>query len=312
MSKPVLSKTRPKIHALSLIPMSAEQKQRLEQLGELRYFDAVLGDPEFGEKCRGAEILVTTPRLHLDILEYLPGCRFISVQGTGTDALNVAAARERGMLVSNVPDFCREAASEHAWALLLAVAKRLERGRSELQEGRWRTALAYSTLGLHGRTLGLFGCGKIGSRIAEIGRAFGMRVLATTRSPSSTPFERLLAESDFIVIAAPATPETRGRFNTAAFRAMKRGSVLVNVSRAAVVDDAALLAALDAGHLAGAAVDVFSEEPPPLYHPLLHHPGVFVSPHVAWGSEDAAQRLVDGSIANVEAFLAGHPTNLVP
>ncbi len=301
----------PRIHAISLSPMSAAQKQRLETLGELHYFDAVLGDPQLGEQSRGAEILIITPRLHLDIVPYLECCRFISVQGAGVDALDVASVRRKGIVVSNVPDFCSEAVAEHAFALLLAVAKRIEEGRPALQQGRWRTALAYPTLGLHGKTLGLFGCGRIGSRIAALGRAFGMDVLATTRNPSSTPFDRLLAASDFLVVAAPATSETRGRFDAAAFGAMKAGAVLVNISRASLVEDAALLAALDSGHLAGAAIDVFSIEPPPVDHPVLHHPRLLVTPHVAWGTEDAVERLLDLSIGNVEAYLAGRPINVV-
>ncbi len=291
--------------------MSEAQKAGLARLGDLRYFDAVLGDPDLGEQCRGAEILIITPRLHLDILPYLDGCRFVSVQGAGTDALDVAAARRKGILVSNVPDFCADAVAEHAVALLLGVAKRLEEGRPTLRQGRWRTALAYPTLGLKGKTLGLFGCGKIGSRIAAIARGFGMQVLATTRRPESTPFERLLAESDFLVIAAPATAETRGRFDAGALAALRPGAVLVNISRAALVDETALLAALDSGRLAGAAVDVFSPEPPPPDHPLLRHPRLLVSPHVAWGTEDAVQRLLGLSIENVEAFLAGRPIHLV-
>jgi glycerate dehydrogenase len=299
------------IHAISLVPMTEVQKDRLRRRGELRYFDAVLGDPRLGEQCRGAEVLIITPRLHLDIVQYLDRCRFISVQGAGTDALNVAEARRRGILVANVPDFCADAVAEHAMALLLGVAKRLEEGRPVLRQGLWRTALAYPTVGLRGKTLGLFGCGRIGSRIAALGAAFGMQVLATTRRTDSTPFDELVRESDFLVLAAPATLETRGRFGASVLAAMKAGAVLLNISRAALVDEAALLAALDSGHLAGYATDVFAPEPPPADSPLLRHPRVLVSPHVAWGTDDAVQRLLDLSIANVEAFLAGRPTNLV-
>lgn len=300
-----------RINAVSLTPMSEAQKQRLARLGELHYFDARLGDPQLGEQCRGAQILVVTPRLHLDILPYMPECRFISVQGAGADALDVAAARRRGILVANVPDFCSDAVAEHAFALLLAVAKRLEEGRGVLQQGRWRSALAYPTLGLKDKTLGLFGCGKIGGRIAAIGRGFGMRVLATTRNPQSAPFAQLLEESDFLVIAAPATAETRGRFDRQALSSMKPGAVLVNISRAALVDTDALIEVLDSGRLAGAAVDVFAPEPPPPDHPLLHHPRVLVSPHVAWGTADAVERLLDLSIANVEGYLEGRPVRLI-
>ena len=306
-----------RIHAISLSPMSGAQKTRLQALGALDYHDALLGDLKMGESCRGAEILVITPRIPVDIVPYLDECRFISVQGAGTDALNVAATREKGIVVSNVPDFCTNAVAEHAFALLLGVTKKLAAGPALLHEGRWTTALAYTTTGLHGRTLGLFGCGKIGGRIAEIARAFGMNVHATVRDPSkarsvtAVPFDDLLTGSDFIVLAAPATKQTAGIFNSDAFSRMRPGAVLVNISRAVLVNTPDLLAALDSGPLAGAATDVFAPEPPPPDDPLLHHRKVLVSPHVAWGAEDALQRLLDLSITNVEAFLTGKPVNIV-
>ncbi len=297
--------------------MSQPQKKRLAALGELAYHDAALGDGAMGELCRGADALIITPRVTIDILPFLDRCRFISVQGTGTDAIDVAAAKSRGILVSNVPDFCTDAVAEHAFALLLGVAKKLEQGRPTLQAGRWTTALAYPTLGLRGKALGLYGCGKIGSRIAEIAAAFGMRVRATVKRPevpravAVVPFETLLAESDFLVLAAPATAETKGLFNRDALRRMKPESVLVNVSRAALVETEALLEALDHGPLAGAGIDVFHQEPPAPDDPLLRHPKVLVSPHVAWGTEEALERLLDQSIANLEAYLAGKPVNVV-
>ena len=306
-----------RITAISLCPMSAGQKARLEALGELRYHDAVLGDPGMGGLCRGAEALVITPRLPVDIVPFLDRCRFISVQGAGTDALNVAAAREKGIVVSNVPDFCTDAVAEHAFSLLLGVAKRIAAGPPMLHAGAWTTALAYTTVGLRGKTLGLLGCGKIGGRIAEIARGFGMDVVATVRDPSKTRavpvvrFHALLEQSDFIVLAAPVTEQTTGMFNAAAFAQMKPQAVLINVSRAALVNTADLLAALDQGRLAAAATDVFAPEPPAPGDPLLHHPKVLVSPHVAWGTEDALQRLLDLSIANVEAFAGGKPINVV-
>ncbi|MEX2301098.1 MAG: NAD(P)-dependent oxidoreductase [Bryobacterales bacterium] len=306
-----------RVHAISLAPMSDVQKHRLAALGELIYHDAVLGDPSMGELCRGAEAIVVTPRLAADIVPALDRCRFISVQGAGTDALDVATARRKGIVVSNVPDFCTDAVAEHAFALLLAAAKRIEQGRECLIKGLWTTALAYTTMGLSGRTLGLFGCGKIGARIAEIARGFRMRVIATVRDPGkphpveTVPFEILLAESDFLVLAAPATAETTGAFDARAFGRMKRGSVLVNISRAALVDHAALTEALRSGQLGAAGVDVFLAEPPAPDDPLLRNPRVVVSPHVAWGTEDALQRLLDLSISNVEAFAAGSPVNVV-
>ena len=306
-----------RIHAISLYPLSELQKSRLGELGELSYHDAVLGDPNVGELCRGADVVLVTPRLAVDIVPYLDHCRLISVQGTGTDAINLAAVREKGIAVTNVPDFCTDAVAEHAFALILAAAKRIEEGRPLLTAGAWNNALAYTTIGLRAKTLGLFGCGRIGSRIAEIASAFGMRALATVRDSSKSrgvetvPFEKLLAESDVIVLAAPATAETTGIFDAGAFGRMKPGSILVNVSRAALIDDGAFLDALDNGPLAAAGIDVFQPEPPAPDNPLLRHPRLVVSPHVAWGTSDAIQRLLDLSIQNVEDFLAGHPANLV-
>lgn len=297
--------------------MSGAQRDRLRALGELRYHDAVLGDPGVGRLCEGAEILVITPRLAVDIVPYLDKCRFISVQSAGVDALNVAAAKQKGIVISNVPDFCSDAVAEHAFALLLGVTKKLAAGPPLLREGRWTTALAYSTMGLRGKTLGLFGCGKIGTSIAEIAQGFGMTVQATVRDPSkardvpAVPFDELLTSSDFIVLAAPATERTAGIFNAGAFSRLRPGAVFVNISRAALINTSDLIAALDGGRLAAYATDVFAPEPPPPDDPLLHHPKVLVSPHVAWGADDAIQRLLDLSIANVEAFLAGQPVNLV-
>ncbi len=298
--------------------MSEAQRRRLVALGDLRYHDAVLGDTAVGEICRDADILVTSPRLAVDVMPYLDHCRFISAQAAGTDAIDLVAARRKGIVVSNVPEFCTDAVAEQAFALMLGIAKKLELGRPMLLEGRWNTALAYTTIGLSGKTLGLFGCGKIGSRIAAIAEAgFQMRVIATVHDSSRprdvqvVPFEQLLAESDFLVIAAPATAETNGIFGSDTLARMRPSAVLVNVSRAALVDFAALLAALDRGQLAGAGFDVFLREPPETGDPLLSHPKIFVSPHVAWGTEDAVQRLLDLSIANVEAFVAGAPVNVV-
>jgi len=297
--------------------MSSAQKQRLAALGELHYHDAVLGDPSVGSLCHGADAIVITPRLAADIVPNLDRCRLISVQGAGTDALDVAAARGKGIVVCNVPDFCADAVAEHAVGLLLAVAKRIEQGRPCLIEGRWTTALAYSTLGLSGKTLGLYGCGKIGVRIAEIARGFRMRVVATVRDAGkprpveTVPFEELLAESDFVVLAAPATAETTEAFDASAFAQMKAGAVLINIGRAALVEKAALLDALRSQRLAAAGLDVFHREPPAGDDALLRHPRVVVSPHVAWGTADAVQRLLDLSIANVEAFAAGSPINVV-
>jgi len=297
--------------------MSAAQKDRLRSCGELSYFDAKLGDDGILEQARDAEILLISARLHLDVTTVLDRCRFISWQASGLDALNLAECRRKGIVVSNIPGFSTDAVAEHAWALILAMAKRLEEGRPILLKGAWTEALAYFTTGLRGRTLGLFGCGQIGQRIAEIGSAFGMQAIATVRNPSkprpvkTVTLDELLQRSDFLVLAAPPTAETIGLFDRRAFQKMRPSAFFVNIARGALVNETDLIAALDGGLIAGAATDVFEQEPPDPTNPLLSHPKVVVSPHVAWGTDSAVEALLNQSIANVEAFLRGSPTNVV-
>ena len=233
------------------------------------------------------------------------------------DALNLDECRRKGIVVSNVPGFSTDAVAEHAWALILALAKRLPEGRPMLIQGGWNEALAYFTVGLRGRTLGLFGFGQIGQRIAQIGSAFGMEVIATVRDPGKPrPVEtvtlaELLQRSDFLVAAAPVTAETAGIFNRQAFERMRPAAFFVNIARGALVNETDLVQALDEGLIAGAGTDVFEQEPPDTANPLLSHPKAVVSPHVAWGTDSAVQALLDQSIANVEAFLRGSPTHVV-
>ena len=306
-----------RIHAISLRPMSGAQKERLGRCGKLSYFDAKLADDGILEQVRGAEILLITPRLHFDVTAALDGCRFISWQASGLDALNLAECRRKGIVVSNVPGFSTDAVAEHAWALILALAKRLPEGQPMLLNGQWNEALAYFTTGLRGRTLGLFGFGQIGQRIAAIAVAFGMRVIATVRDPGkSRPVEtvdldELLQRSDFLVVAAPVTAETTGLFDRRAFQKMRPNAFFVNIARGALVNETDLVAALDAGVIAGAGIDVFEQEPPNPGNPLLSHPKAIVSPHVAWGTDSAVAALLDQSIANVEAFLKGSPIHVV-
>ena len=306
-----------RIHAISSRPMSAAQKDRLRSCGELSYFDAKLGDDGILEQARDAEILLISARLHLDVTTVLDRCRFISWQASGLDALNLAECRRKGIVVSNIPGFSTDAVAEHAWALILAMAKRLEEGRPILLKGAWTEALAYFTTGLRGRTLGLFGCGQIGQRIAEIGSAFGMQAIATVRNPSkprpvkTVTLDELLQRSDFLVLAAPPTAETIGLFDRRAFQKMRPSAFFVNIARGALVNETDLIAALDGGLIAGAATDVFEQEPPDPTNPLLSHPKVVVSPHVAWGTDSAVEALLNQSIANVDAFLRGSPTNVV-
>lgn len=310
-----------RVHVISICPLTKAQKERLEHRGKLVYYDAELTDPNLVDKCRGADVLVTTPRLNIDIISFLDNCQLISVQGTGTDAINIQAATAKSIVVCNVPTFSADAVAEHAFALMLAVTRKLFLGKDVLLNSTWKSGLAYEVGGIYGTTLGIFGFGKIGARVSAIGHGFGMRIIANTKHPSPeraarhkvsfVDFEDLLSQSDFIVLAAPVTGETRGLFGRAQFVRMKRSAVLVNVSRGMLVDETALAEALRDGLLRGAAQDVFVVEPPPSNYALLQLSNFVATPHVAWGTREAVQTLLDVAISNVEAFLDGHPQHVV-
>ncbi|MCI0721208.1 MAG: 2-hydroxyacid dehydrogenase [Acidobacteria bacterium] len=315
--------TKRRIHVLSLAPMTEAQKQRLEKCGVLVYADAVLHDPQEAEKCRGADILIVTPRLHQNVVAVLDHCQLISVQAVGTDCLDLAAATGKGILVTNVANasLTRVAVAEHALALLLALARRLPGGARLLRDRLWKTGIAYQPTGLSGKTLGIVGWGGIGQNIARIARGFGLRLLMWTAHPEKyrqthpearfVPLGELLAQSDFVILAAPATPQTQGMISAATLPEMKPTALLVNVGRGSLVVEEDLAAAVRNGVIAGAATDVFVQEPPPPDHPLLSLPDVVATPHIAGGTPEAIAALLDQSISNVEAYLAGRPINVV-
>ncbi len=315
-----MSKLR--IHVLSLAPMSAALRQRIENLGNLVYNDAVLDDPHEASKCWAADIMIVTPRLRQNIVEVLERCQLISVQAVGTDSIDIASATRKGIVVCNVPSqMTAQAVAEHAFALLLSLAKRLDLGKKVLQASSWRTGVAYRTLGLAGKTLGVVGFGRVGQCVATIAQGFQLRVLACETDPQRTTcgdavtrfteLEELLQDSDFVVLAVPATPATEGMICSSTLAKMKHTALLINIARGKLVVEDDLVAALREGKIAGAATDVFANEPPSPSHPLLSVENVVVSAHVAGSTEEAISYLLEQSVTNVEAFLGSCPVNVV-
>jgi D-3-phosphoglycerate dehydrogenase len=260
-------------------------------------------------------ILTNWKRLPAAALDAAPECLLVSRYGVGVDNIPVGRATELGILVSNVPDFCLEEVSDHAMALLLACARRVVTAAVTTREGRWDLDAIRGVPRLRGQTLGLVGFGNIGQRVVPKAHGFGLRVLAYT--PRVTPgpgpggveltndLDRLLAESDYVSIHAPATPDTRGLIGEAQLRRMKPSAYLVNTSRGALVDEAALERAVREGWIAGAALDVLSEEPPLPTHPLLRLENVIVTPHAAFYSEAAIVELQTKAAKNVATVLRG-------
>ncbi|WP_296952235.1 D-2-hydroxyacid dehydrogenase [uncultured Massilia sp.] len=254
----------------------------------------------------------------------LPRLRMIAVAATGTDNVDLAACRARGIVVANIRDYSVVSVPEHCFALMLAVRRNLRAYAADVEAGRWERSTRFCLLDhpiadLAGSRLGIVGYGALGKRVAAIGRAFGMEVAASARSPIADPdvlalpLDELLATSDVVSLHVPLTPQTRNMIGARELATMKRSSILVNTARGGLVDEAALAAALRDGTIAGAGFDVLSQEPPPPDNPLLRLrlPNFVLTPHVAWASGGAMQTLADMLVDNLEAWAAGAPKNVV-
>ena len=245
----------------------------------------------------GADAVVPTPREKVteELLALAPGLKVVANCAVGTDNVDLEACRRRGVVVTNTPGVLTEATADLAWLLILAVARRFRDGDALIRSGRWDGWKPMELMGasLDGKTLGVFGPGRIGTAVARRAAAFGMTVL-TCDAGEEEAFERLLAESDVLTIHAPLTPRTRGRFGAGELSRMKPGALLVNTARGPIVDEEALAEAVASGHLGGAGLDVFEREP--AVHPaLLPLPNVVLLPHL--GSSTRETRLAMARMA---------------
>ncbi|TFW28550.1 D-2-hydroxyacid dehydrogenase [Massilia arenosa] len=277
------------------------------------------------ERLRGATICVTNKvPVRDEHMAQLPDLKMIAVAATGTDNVDLAAARARGIVVANIRNYSLGAVPEHAFALMLALRRNLIAYRADVEAGKWQASPRFCLLDhpirdLSGSTLGIVGYGALGQAVARIGRAFGMKIIVTSRSPVSdpevrqVPLDELLRESDVVSLHAPLTEATRHMIGAAELQAMKRSAILINTARGGLVDEQALADALRAGVIAAAGFDVLSKEPPAPDNPLLtlRLPNFLLTPHNAWGSAQAMQTLADMLVDNIDAYAAGHPTNVV-
>jgi glycerate dehydrogenase len=278
---------------------------------------------------RDATIALTNKvRLGAAELAQLPRLKMIALAATGHDIIDLAACRERGIAVSNIRHYAVHSVPEHVFALILALRRRLLEYRAEVERGRWQQAEQFCFFDhpirdLHGSTMGIVGAGSLGQATTTLATAFGMRVMfaehASSRATAAlagaqwVPLDRLLREADVISLHCPLTPATRNLIAADQLRAMKRTAILINTARGGLVDEAALVFALQQGLIAGAGFDVLSTEPPIAGNPLLELrlPNFILTPHVAWASDEAMQRLADQLIDNVECFIRGEPQHLL-
>jgi D-3-phosphoglycerate dehydrogenase len=260
-------------------------------------------------------VLVTYAKLPGDLLKELERCKVIGRFGLGVDNIDVPAAAALGITVTYVPDYCLREVSDHAMALLLALARKIPFSNRLVQSGRWEVPPIVPLHRIEGRVLGLVGFGNIPRALVPKAKAFGLKVI--THDPYVAPeqlsafgvesagLDDLLARSDFVSVHAPLLPATRGLIGTAAFARMKKGAYLINTARGPLVDEAALVAALDSGHLGGAAVDVVAAEPCPKDSPLLGRDNVILTPHTAFYSVEALEELQTKCASDVARVLRG-------
>lgn len=292
-------------------------------LSVLRVFGSTTPE-QVVERAADAEVLICNKvRIGADAFRHLPGLKLVCVAATGVNHVDLAAAWDRKIGVCNVPAYSSHAVAQHAFALVLALNQHLKGYEQLLQQGTWKRAPQFTMLDfpireLRDKTFGIVGLGDIGRATARIAAAFGMKVLVAARNkedkrPDRVPLHEFLPQVDVLSIHVPLTPETRGLIGPNELTLMKPEAILINTARGGLVDEAALAALLRAGRLAGAGIDVLSEEPPVHGNPLLDPsiPNLIVTPHVAWAAKEARQRVIHEMALNISAFQAGETRNRV-
>lgn len=311
------------LDGLTLNPGDLSWKE-LEHLGPCEIYDRTSVE-QVVPRANNAEIVLTNKTVvSRNHIEQLSKLRYIGVLATGYNIVDVAAAKERGIPVTNVPGYGTASVAQHTMALLLELALHVGHHSDTVRQGRWSACpdfcyWDFPLVELDGLTLGIVGLGQIGQAVARLASAFGMSILAQSRSRPATmsegvklvDLETLFRQSDVVSLHCPLTPETRALVNGERLSWMKPSAFLLNTSRGPLVDEAALADALNHGRLAGAAVDVLTTEPPPVGNPLFTAKNCLVTPHIAWATRAARSRLLNRAVANVKAFLAGKPQNVV-
>jgi D-3-phosphoglycerate dehydrogenase len=297
---------------------------RLEKLQQAGQFTAHFGRPEndqqFVQRIGDANALMLGWGLPVDVMKAAPNLELIAFVGIGVgNFVDLEAAVDGGITVCNTPGYADDTVAEHALAMMLATARHLGRLDRDLREGRWNQSLP--GLELRGKKLGLVGFGGIGARFATLARALGMSVRAWTRNPSPqrarqhgiefADLDVILRHSDVLSVHAALTPDTEGLLDSRALALTKPGVIIINTARGEIIEEDALLTLLRSGHIAGAGLDVYQQEPLPFGHPLLSLDNVLLTPHVAYNTPEATLALLDISIDNIVHYYGGDPINVV-
>ena len=294
----------------------------LKTLGDVRFFDVV--EPEKIANVIGESdgVICNKAKITDAIMEKCKNLKYIGLFATGYNNIDTASASRRGITVCNVPGYSTDSVAQQVFAMILHFATSADLYSASVMRGDWVRSktfsyFSYPVTELAGKTLGIFGFGTIGKKVAAIGMAFGMKIIATAHKPTSytnvefVEKDELFARSDYLTLHCPLTDETRGIVNEKTLSLMKPTAFLINTARGGCVEEQALVRALNDGRIAGAGIDVLDSEPMTDGHPYLGAKNIFITPHVAWGSYEARVRLITLVADNVRAFMQGKPINKV-
>lgn len=296
----------------------------LEKICELRAYDSTLPS-QLVERARDAEIILTNKVvLGADEFNSLPKCKYIGVLATGYNVVDIAQAKKRGIVVTNIPAYSADSVAQLVFSFILNFSFRVQEHNIEVHEGKWCTSQhfcyhSFPLQELKGKVLGIAGFGGIGSKVARLGLAFGMNVIFYNRSKKDTGIcggarqvekKELIETSDFLSLCLPLNDATSNFIDDSSIATMKKTAFIINTGRGGLVDECAVAKALDKKQIAGYATDVLSKEPPLESNPLLKSSAV-ITPHIAWQTYEARKRLMKIAVANVEAFIEGSPINVV-
>ncbi len=297
---------------------------RLKALGDIEFFNNTSYE-KIKFRARDADIVVINKcKFDKNIIDSLPKLKYICESATGYDNIDVEYAGSKGILVSNVRDYSTSSVVQHVFALIFALTNKIEYYSEQVHSGKWSnneyfTFWDFPIYEISGKTLGIYGFGKIGSKVAKIALAFDMNVIANRKNPEKgyiegvkhAEIDELFSKSDILSLHAPQTKENTGFINEEKLFKMKKNALLINTARGKIVDEQALAYALNNEIIAGAGIDVLSSEPPANSNPLLTAKNCVITPHQAWASIESRKRLLEGVIHNITSFIEGNPVNIV-
>lgn len=299
--------------------------EALAALGELTVYDRTPADMVQKRSLNADIILTNKTALSAEMLESLPNIKYVGVLATGYNVVDIGKAHELGISVTNIPAYSTDSVAQITFSLILELCLHVQDHSNAVMAGEWTSSInftfrKYPLIELSSKTLGIIGFGSIGKRVCDIASAFGMNVIAFSRTRTDqsdrknfrwVELPELFSTSDFVSIHCPLTPETRGLINKRNLALMKNSAFLINTSRGPVIEEKDLADALNKDLIAGAGLDVLSTEPPSPENPLLHAKNCIITPHIAWATLEARTRLMNIAVQNVKAFLSGSPMNVV-